>query len=550
MSSGGVRVQWFVTLGLAALSAFLGYTGLAEYVCASPEFCGAGPVDLAYYTAQLFVFDSAPVGAGPFPPALQVALFLAPLTTLLAVVLTVARLFRDWIRSERFRRSRGHVIVIGNEPSASLLARRLAAERTKVVLVGTALPAEHARRHKLLIVPGDPTDRETLDAAGVRRAGAVYALSPIGATNAKVALAVRSMREHPTATIGMYAQVGDDVLVAAMRSLWGRFPDTPQFDLGFFVLEDVAARVLLDVHPPVPEDGVVIAGFGAFPQAVLREIGRRHRGLPGRMRVRVVTANEATVTALQPDLDAAGVDLARVARMPEQVGRATVYICYADADEVLRAGLGQQRAGVEHVVMCLRHLSELDAEGLHDQRIFDDTAARPVLFGILDEALSTGVRDTGSGERLRDARIDRLARALHARYLGMSHDAAPGPFQVPWGQLPGTVRVDNYAQAEHIVTKLAGIGARVVPLGPGFVPFAFRPGEVEALAEQEHERWTAAKEAQGFGWGPTRTDTEHPDMRSWTDLPEARRDIDRQFVRALPDVLAEAGFQIVRTPPT
>lgn len=542
------RLQWLLTLTLAVVAAVLGYVGLAEYLArpeAPVEFRGAGFPDLVYYTAQLFVLDPAPIGRGPFPVALEWARFLAPATTVLAVVQTVARLFGDWLRGASFRLRPGHVIVVGNGPDAALLARKLVAGGKKVVLVGTALPVEHARRHGMLIVPGDPTDRETLAAAGVQRAGAVYALAGLGATNAAVALAVRSMSRQP---VGVYAQVRDDLLVTAMRSLWRGVAESRRFRLGFFVPEDVAARVLLDDHPPVDEDGVVIAGFGPFPQAVLREIARRRRGSAGWTRVRVVTRNTSTVLDVQDELASAGVDVVPVDTMPDDIGPELVYVCYTDADEVLSAGLGQQRAGIRNLVLCLRRLAELGEDGLQGRRIFDDASGKLVMFGILDEAFSPGVAERDAGGRLRNARDDRIARALHARYLRMSHGSTSSPARVRWEHLDDRYRADNYAQAADIAPKLERIGARMVPLGPGFAPFGHLPGEVGMLAEQEHDRWMEARRRRAARAGTEPGILDHRDMVPWADLGEDRRQIDRDFVLALPEVLEEAGYQIVRDP--
>jgi hypothetical protein len=545
-----IRLQWVLTLALALVAAGLGYAGLSDYLgdpATAPEFRGAGSLDLVYYTAQLFVLDPAPIGRGPFPATLEWARFLAPATTLLAVVQTVARLFGDWIRTAYFRLRPGHDIVVGDGADAGLLARRLVADGRTVVLVGGALPVAHARRHGVLVVPGDPTDRETLVAAGVSRAGTVYALARLGATNAAVAVAVRAMSRRP---VGVYAQVPDELLVTAMRSLWRGVGGSGGFRLDFFVPEDVAARVLLDDHPPVDGDGVVIVGFGLFPQAVLREIARRRRGTGAGLRVRVVTRNTEAVRAVRREFAAADVDVVPVGTMPGDIGPERVYVCYADADAVLGAGLGQQRAGIRNLVLCLRRLAELGEEdGLQHRRIFDDASGRLVMFGILDQAFAPGVGETVSGGRLRNSRTDRIARALHARYLRMDHGTTSSDARVPWEDLGPGYRADNYAQAADITAKLERIGARMVPLGPGFAPFGLDPGEVEVLAEREHVRWMDARRARAArpGAGPGILD--HPDMLPWDALAEGRKKIDRDFVLALPEVLEEAGHQIVRDPP-
>lgn len=565
MNDRGRSTQWRLTLTLAfAVLAFvLGYVGFGDYLDRKGSLAGTNAVDRVYDTLQLFVLSATPLETGPFGWPLDVARFLAPATTVFALGQTLALLFGDWFRSWRFRNEVGHSVVVGDTPAAAQLARSLVREgRKRVVLVGAAAAAELGRRQGMLIVSGEPTDESTLRAAGVEKAGTVYTLSPSGATNAAVALAVRALcvqpgwsrawwRRRRPRSIGVFAQVRDDVLVTALRLL-SRDPEP--FELDFFVLDDVAARVLLDDHPagevgasPKP---VVIAGYGLFGQAVLREVRRRQRSRTSYRTVTLVTA-ETVPPELVAQSDQDRVRLMISTGIPADAGSSTVYVCYVDADEVLRSGLGQLRAGAGHVVLCLRRLAEL-GEKLDDQRIFAGANSRLRMFGILDAAFAPGLAKVDStgrhpdtvGGRLRGDSLNRIARAIHAQYVAdrLAKGEAPGGNRVPWEQLPVHIQVDNIAQAQHVGAKLTEIRAATVPLAPDPDPFTWQPGEVDTLARMEHERWMAA-----------RNDPSDPDHKDWDDpsFSSDRKDVDRMFVRALPDVLAQAGFQIIRwDPPT
>ena len=136
-------------------------------------------MDRVDYTLQLFVLDPAPFGTGPYGDRLDVARFLAPATTVLALVQTLARLFGDWIRSSWFRRARGHVIVIGDGLAPTELAKRLVrglelplrqrlfSGRNRVVLVGSGLPPEHARRHGVAYVGSSSVSCATVRALAI-----------------------------------------------------------------------------------------------------------------------------------------------------------------------------------------------------------------------------------------------------------------------------------------------------------------------------------------------------------------------------------------------
>jgi len=78
--------------------------------------------------------------------------------------------------------------------------------------------------------------------------------------------------------------------------------------------------------------------------------------------------------------------------------------------------------------------------------------------------------------------------------------------------------------------------------------FRYQDGEVELLARMEHERWVQEKRDQGFVHGPLRENMAHPDIVPWEKLSRAEQDKDAQFIRDLPRILDDAGFQILRLP--
>ncbi|GAA3345510.1 hypothetical protein GCM10020358_52890 [Amorphoplanes nipponensis] len=71
---------------------------------------------------------------------------------------------------------------------------------------------------------------------------------------------------------------------------------------------------------------------------------------------------------------------------------------------------------------------------------------------------------------------------------------------------------------------------------------------IERLARREHDRWCRFQRANGWRYGERRDDAgrQHPDLVEWERLSEAAREKDREAVRQLPELLADAGFRIVR----
>ena len=510
---------WMVTAGLCVIAAVLGYAGFTQYLKERPEFAGTQPFDRVYYTLQLFVLDPTPLDGPPYGPMLSVAMYLAPLTTILALLQAVSAVFRARFAAWVLLRKRGHSVVVGAGSPAFVLARRLAATRP-TVLVGSGIGSDVARRHAVRDVDGDPTDEATLRAAGVRGAAQVFALDASGAVNAEVALLVRSLNETGVA---VYARADEGELVAALRARRLGVDGNNGYRLDFFSVEDVAAVALLDLHDRDLERTAVVVGSDRFAEAVERHLVRRRRA--------VGPAVDGQVLRIEDDGFAAR-------------STGTVYVSASDPNDVLRRGLRLLLAGNERVVLCLGQRSGL-ADAL-EQRLFDDVQGRLAVFGVLDAACDPVLLERG-------ALVEQLARAMHARYLvEYAGTAAVQDSDVPWDQLDERYRADNRAQAEHIGTKLAAIGAVIVPAAPDLPPFTFAEGpqdEVEKLARMEHDRWMAARRQAGVTYGAERTARTHPDMLDWdAGLTESAKEKDRMFVRGLPALLAAEGLAIVRLP--
>lgn len=117
--------------------------------------------------------------------------------------------------------------------------------------------------------------------------------------------------------------------------------------------------------------------------------------------------------------------------------------------------------------------------------------------------------------------------------------------------LPADEQEQNRDTVRHIYTKLAVSGFMMIPARSNELPFAF-PGEfLEELSIMEHQRWMDLK--LGDGWKHAsqldKAKKFHPDLVPWDQLSESAKEKDRAFVRAIPHILAEAGFTVVKLRP-
>ena len=137
-----------------------------------------------------------------------------------------------------------------------------------------------------------------------------------------------------------------------------------------------------------------------------------------------------------------------------------------------------------------------------------------------------------------------------------------------YAELSDGEKEQNRDQVRDIPNKLAQIGCVMMPARTSEPPFDLNDEDVELLATEEHERWMKLKIANGWRYDP-QTDKEnrlHSCLLPWderkeeqiqrspeerqvigtSDLPEDEKEKDRQAVRNIAEILAKAGYTIVR----
>ena len=148
------------------------------------------------------------------------------------------------------------------------------------------------------------------------------------------------------------------------------------------------------------------------------------------------------------------------------------------------------------------------------------------------------------GDVLRDAG-DRLARAIHGRYLAEYGASADSAAAKPWAVLGEQYRNANRAQADHIAAKLRLAECSIGPDITGEAPFT--PPEIEHLAAIEHRRWMVERLAAGWQLGPgvDRRRT-HPDLMPYAALDETAKAKDRSTLLEIAGHLGALGQGIRR----
>ena len=570
----GIRL-FFVMLGL--VSVVLGYIGLSRYL--GPEILGGSrPVgddsagNLVYYDIELFLLQSTPLAnGGPVPWQLEIARFSAPGVALYTLTELGAALFATRIHRFRLRRARGHTVVCGSTRTAKVLAARLRAGGSRVIVVESA--AAQDDRIGRDASPGDPSLPRTLTDVGAHRAARLYACLELGEQNAQIADAAERLRRETGHPGRIQVLIPDLELCTALRARRWSLPSSGARHMGFFNPDEIAAQTTVRTDEAAfadPDPEIAIVGTGAFARSVLVEFARQcaARGARGQaLRVVLIGRDARTAAAqlleryaflaqvcrIQPRTEPLDVVLAQRRDDPAARRFVRLYLCQQDENEALTAALDQAAhllSTFAEVVVRLDRMAGM-AAALRTEHGADG------LVEALDGRLRlVDVTDAGCDpELIEDDLAEWLARACHQRHLTERLRAGAvlgnSPVLARWEDLGEEYRAANRDQAMDIGRKLAAIGCLISPRRAGGPRFEYRGGEVALLAELEHERWVDERGRRGWRRGDElETDAKlHPDLVPWSMLPPPRREPDLRAVRDIPAMLADAGLAIVRVRP-
>jgi hypothetical protein len=138
-----------------------------------------------------------------------------------------------------------------------------------------------------------------------------------------------------------------------------------------------------------------------------------------------------------------------------------------------------------------------------------------------------------------------------------------------YAELPEYEKDENRGNVRDIACKLASANYVMIPARSNEPPFNFPGTDLERLAEMEHDRWVRSKLQSGWHYA-RKTNKEqklHQALLPWRRmtasergqqygpyaaavgvgvLPEAEKEKDRLLVRGIPQILARAGYTVVK----
>ncbi|MGA7579576.1 MAG: RyR domain-containing protein [Desulfobaccales bacterium] len=489
-------------------------------------------------------------------------------------------LFQPQIRWLKLQLTNDHIVVCGMGHKASLCARSFHEDNYKVVLISNdknTSSLEQIRELGILVLKGDPTDRELLQRARVHKAQYLVAICDNDGDNAEIAINARALvSEAQKSVLTGLVHITDPHLRDLLKEYEIKSQTGSSYRLAFFNLFESGARKLFKEFPPFGEGAgkspshLLIVGLGPMGASLTIHASMLWRISPEK------STKKLAITIVDKDADRKKeFFLSRYPQLNDswelipvisdtespqfdqakflwnEEGRCIItsaYICLEEDSRSLAAALSLfQHLRRESVPIVV----QLDSKaGLATLLQEEDKAG-----GSFANLHSFGLLDLKWSDLLSTSTNEMLARALHQDYVlkqpNIGESPETNPSLSPWEKLSKEIKESNRREADHIGKKLIAVHCDIMPLTNWDAElFEFTPEEIEILARMEHERWSNERRNEGWTYGPRDNEgKKNPNLVEWDKLTDAAKNYNLNTSRNLPVFLAGAGFQIFRIQP-
>jgi hypothetical protein len=571
------RYRWPITVIIATTALAFGLIGWGQLTVDGHRI---SIPDRLYNSVILFAFDTPYIPLPRMenlPAALQVARWLAPLTTILAGLGAIRAIFSERLTHLRIRfLYRNHVVVCGLGRSGIRFAISFHEKYPVVAIDNAPTPAEleECNDRAIPVLIGDASDRLVLSRARIARARHAVVVCGGDGTNLQVALRASTIERSNKRLFNCYVNINDEELSRQLERRAVAHSDQRPVRFRYFNLSREGPRAFLDLHrsiidsDQIPHPHIIVAGSGAFAINLIVEAARRWwldhhsegRALPITMVAPDASDKRAKIHRSYPtfvascDLRIHSADLSDpLAPMVDFFGRdaptpnpTSAIICIDDDAVELRATIRLQHelGNTIPILVCttgstdsagfLKLTSPESRSGLDSFPLLDNICTPEVLFN-------------------NDA-LEHLAQTIHAQYVRQMNASGfttgSRSSVVEWQDLSEEYRESNRRQVADFPEKLGVIGYEIRPTDNWDErPHEFGEKHVEELAHLEHIRWMNEKFFNGWTLGPRDEDRKmHPNLVPWDQLDEEEQEKDLAPMRSYPKILADHGYVIVPRP--
>jgi len=570
--------SWFIIILFGSISLILGYIGFSKNSQAIEA--GRTILDNLYLTLGLISLNS---GAVPSPISweLQVARFMVPAVTAYTAFLAFTTIFIQQTERVRLWFLRDHIIICGLGRKGFRLANQFLQGGHRVVVIeidDNNEWIENIRSAGAVVIHGDAADTELLKKTKINQASCLISVVGDDGKNSEVAVSAEIVSQtRNNGKLTCIIHIFDAQLWRLLREKELDAGNNSRFRLELFNIFDRGAHLMVQGNPPWadldPQSSphILVVGLGKMGQRVLIEAARGWQlnkpTIDKKIKFTLVDLNATNklegLLIQHPRLEKLGeyspVDMDILSgEFDKLVNRFLdgsrcqpdlVYICLDNETLSLQTGLrlnNQLRKYRVPIVMRMVEsggLALLIGSGLENQNSFGYLR----IFDLLDQTCTAELMQRGTHEV--------LARNLHSVYLKLARspggDGSGDDVLVPWEELSPYIKEKNRRQADRIPVMLASAGYCIAPLQDWDAEnLTFNENkeldEVTQMAQMEHEHWCQEKKEDGWRFGPEKNPLKktNPSLIPWEELPEMDQEKNKEFIRGLPHLLVQAGFQI------
>lgn len=545
-----------------------------ESVCISNAF---------YHSAQLFVLH-APHFSSQVPWSLEIARWLAAISTLLVLINTALYLFHRERMELVLKRKKKHAIICGLGRRGMAVIEMLHRKGISLVAVENHPEPDIEERlyhMRIPLIVGDATRIEILQEAKIQFASSLYALCPDDTTNCAIAMSAHNVDYGSTPPMQCFIHINEAELRNALQiNHTTRTRDEKQ-TLRFIDAYGPEAVSLLNEGLPLDHDGIrpndprhvhmVILGFGQMGRTVAikaAQIGQFAN--KSRLRISIIdrcaAINESALLFHHPYIR----ELADFAFYTQEV-------LSPETRKMLENWCNESNMLVNVVVCFDNQPIALDAVfnllpvfNRKNVKVAVRVQQEDSLIFLLNGAESEKYKDLlvipfgieKSFENLTNPVLninESFAMDIHKAYIEIIQDqfkndqdelksrTKSGELK-DWNHLNEDFRESNRQQAAQIAIKLRAVGMEIADISdsrPAILEFDKE--KFDALAEMEHNRWVAERKVNNWKYGQT-TDKPNRINKNLIDWDKLEADIqkyDYDAVALIPELLGKVGKKMV-----
>lgn len=564
---------WITIIVLFLFSMVAGFLGFQKYFLQHGE--SYNWIRSVYRTIQIFTFEGGDLDL-PIPWMLHIVRFTAPLTAIMAIIMAILEIFNEQWKRFRISRMKNHVVIIGLGTKGKNVMEESIRHHEKVLVIENDPLNPHLeliRQPRCRLILSDATNVNILKKARITKAKTVYMLMGDDSQQVKACLHIYQLikdskknKDHPLDCI-MHLLTQDYLNTLRNHKLVQNVNDG--LELNIFNVYENSARELFQKNPPdrtgIAADSVkfvqvIIVGFGHAGEALALQTGITGHYLNWKTVLpRVVVFDRQAEGKLRDfqarypsyhkycDLESHPIE----ANSPQLIPELVKYLDNPDA--------------INTVVLCFDNKTNNMLLGLQIDSIELTTSTLPFQVFIRTDdnesfaKFSKNIKPYGlpsnvcSQEVIMGGNLDIQAKAVNSHYLKSLNkgiDVSSEEKDDNWRRLSQEFKDSNRKAADHIGVKIRGIGLEIVskddPREP--VPFLTEYTEqINLLAKLEHRRWSAERSLAGWTLGKKKNKKirQTPHLIDWEPLSDEMKDLDRDAVQAIPDVLDSVDLKIV-----